>query len=285
MNDLTQKRGYLLESFRLFHLWDIPKEKVEYHYHEFYKLLFVLSGTGGYWINGERYQLETGDMVLIDRHLLHRPEFDREYERAIIYISPELLTAASAGDCDLTACFMAEGQRILRLPAGERRRFVGLIRRLEEELASGELGKDIVARGLLLRLLVELCRVAARGGAAAVQPMRPKDERVAEMLRYIDGHINEDVTAEMLAERFFLSKYHLMRIFRENTGVTIHAYVVDRRLLNARELMARGVSATEACYKAGFNSYCTFCRVYNQRFGTSPAGRRDKRLPAEETYE
>ena len=112
MNELSQKRGYLLESFRLFRLRDIPKEKVEYHYHEFYKLLIVVSGTGGYWIDGERYQLKGGDVVLLDRRLLHRPEFENEYERVIIYISPEFLTASSADDCDLTACFSSESQRL-----------------------------------------------------------------------------------------------------------------------------------------------------------------------------
>ena len=49
--------------------------------------------------------------------------------------------------------------------------------------------------------------------------------------------------------------------------------------------MAGGIGATEACYKAGFNSYCTFCRAYNQRFGMSPTGRRDRKRQSEETYE
>ena len=44
MEQTFQKRGYLLEDFRLFHMRDIPKERIEYHYHEFYKLLIVLSG-------------------------------------------------------------------------------------------------------------------------------------------------------------------------------------------------------------------------------------------------
>ena len=105
------------------------------------------------------------------------------------------------------------------------------------------------------------------------------------MLRYIDGHIQEEITAESLAERFFLSKYHMMRLFRENTGLTIHSYVTDRRLMNARELIAQGLGATEACYKAGFNSYCTFCRTYNKRFGMSPTGRTDQKLLVEETFE
>jgi len=285
MNETYQKRGYLLESFRLFHMRDIPKEKVEYHYHEFYKLLIVLSGTGGYWIDGERYQLESGDVVLLDRRLIHRPEFEREYERVIIYISPEFLRTYSAGDCDLADCFSRSGQHILRLPARDRDRVLGLIRDLELELGSAETGKDILSAGLLARALVELYRLLRREEICPVRPLRPKDERVTQMLHYIETHLGDDLSVELLAERFFLSRYHMMRLFRENTGVTIHGYVQDRRLLRARDLMEQGERATEVCYKVGFNSYCTFCRAYNKRFGMSPTGRSDKKLLVEETYE
>lgn len=285
MERTDQKRGYLLEDFRLFHMRDIPKERVEYHYHEFYKLLIVLSGTGGYWINGERYQLTAGDVVLLDRRLSHRPEFETEYERVIIYISPEFLQKSSTADCDLDLCFSTPGRHILRLPPREREEIVGLLRGLEEELASGEAGKDILSRGLLLRLLVALYRMMRRGDFASVQPLIPRDERVAEILRYIDSHIHEELCVESLAEHFFLSRYHMMRLFRENTGLTIHSYIVDRRLMSAREMIGTGMGATEACYKAGFNSYCTFCRAYNKRFGMSPTGRTDKKLRVDATYE
>lgn len=285
MGENYQKRGYLLEAFRLFHMRDIPKEKVEYHYHEFYKLLMVLSGTGGYWIDGERYQLKAGDVVLLDSRLIHRPEFETEYERVIIYISPDFLRAASAEDCDLCRCFSEPNRHVLRLPPVERERLFAFVQTLEDELASPEPGKDILARGALLRLLVGIFRIRQRSDLAPVSPLRPKDGRVAEILRYIDAHIHEEITVETLAEQMFLSKYHMMRLFREHTGVTIHAYIVDRRLMTARDLMNRGAGATEACYKAGFNSYCTFCRAYNKRFGMSPTGRRDRTLRGEETYE
>lgn len=274
-----EKRGYLLETFRLFHMRDVPKERVDYHYHEFFKLLIVLSGTGGYWIDGERYQLEGGDVVLLDSCLVHRPEFETEYERVIVYISPEFLQASSTEDCNLCSCFADPNRHVLRLPPRERERLFGLVRGLEEELASAEPGKDILARGSLLRLLVECYRIGQN--AAPVRPLRPKDERINDLLRYVDAHAHEEITIEALAERHYLSKFHMMRLFRENTGITIHAYIVDRRLMLARDLMGQGLSATEACYKAGFNSYCTFCRAYNKRFGMSPTGRTDKKLWSE----
>jgi len=285
MDEIYQKRGYLLESFRLFHMRDIPREKVDYHYHEFYKMVIVLSGTGGYWIDGERYQLESGDVVLVDRHLAHRPEFDQEYERVIIYIAPDFLERSSAADCDLCRCFSERDRRILRLPPMEQDYFRGIVRGLEEELASSEPGKDILSGGMLLRLLVEIYRMIQQGGFLPVQPMRPQDDRVSGILHYIDSHLQEELTVDLLADRFFMSKYHMMRLFRENTGVTVHTYILDRRLLRAKDLMGQGAGATTACYQAGFNSYCTFCRAYNKRFGMSPTGRSNQKLLADESYE
>ena len=59
-----EKRGYLLENFRLFHLRSQGGAEVDYHYHEFCKLLLLVSGTGGYTVEGRRYVLQPGDIVL-----------------------------------------------------------------------------------------------------------------------------------------------------------------------------------------------------------------------------
>ena len=92
-----QKRGYLLENFRLFHLRSTQDTIVEYHYHEFCKLLLLVSGSGGYVVDGQRYLLQPGDVVLIGSRSVHRPELNRDspYERIIIYISPDFLQRES----------------------------------------------------------------------------------------------------------------------------------------------------------------------------------------------
>lgn len=48
MDENYEKRGYLLEDFRLFHLKDDRGTKVDYHYHEFCKIVLLLSGSGSY---------------------------------------------------------------------------------------------------------------------------------------------------------------------------------------------------------------------------------------------
>ena len=77
----------------------------------------------------------------------------------------------------------------------------------------------------------------------------------------------------------------MLRLFRRETGATIHGYLTERRLMMARELMAGGMSATDACFRSGWRSYCSFTRAWGKRFGSTPTGRRDTAAAAEETYE
>ena len=66
-------RGYLREPFRLFHLADGRRERIEYHYHTFHKIIILLAGKASYAIEGERYDLSPGDFVLVGRGSIHRP--------------------------------------------------------------------------------------------------------------------------------------------------------------------------------------------------------------------
>ena len=45
------------------------------------------------------------------------------------------------------------------------------------------------------------------------------------ILQYIDDHLEEDLSLEFLAGEFYVSKYHIAHIFKENTGISIHQYI------------------------------------------------------------
>lgn len=270
-----EKRGYLLENFRLFHLNSPSGAKVDYHYHEFCKLLLLISGRGGYVVDGQRYLLQPGDVVLIGSRSAHRPELeeDSSYERIIIYISPEFLQQSSTADCDLLELFAAEHGHVLRLRESGRKKVFALANALEKELSGSDYGREILCGGALLRLLVEIGRSQRQEGTLNPSPVTPEDPRVVEWMAFLDRHLAEDLDMDALAERFFISKYHMMRLFRAQTGFTIHTYLLQRRLLAARQLIERGMLATEACYRCGFRSYSSFTRAYSKHFGTTPTGR------------
>jgi len=270
-----EKRGYLLENFRLFHLYSPGGANVEYHYHEFCKLLLLVSGRGGYVVDGQRYLLQPGDAVLIGGRSAHRPELEEDsaYERIIIYIDPGFLQQSSTADCDLLSLFSGQRGHVLRLKENQRKKVFSLAAALEKDLAGESFGREILSAGALLRLLVEIGRAQRQEGALNPDPVTPDDPRVVEWMHYLDRHLSEDLDIDRLAEHFFISKFHMMRLFRAQTGFTVYTYLQQRRLMAARHLIERGMRATEACYRCGFRSYSSFTRAYNKHFGTTPTGR------------
>ena len=264
-------RGYLKEPFRLFHLADSRRERIEYHYHTFHKVIILLAGKAGYAIEGERYDLSPGDFVLVGRGSIHRPEVaeDDFYERMILYIDPAYLTSLSTEDCDLESCFrqaQTAFRYVYRDEGGSR------VRQLFETLArtsrEGGYGAVLLERAQFLELMVEVNRVC-RGGhqvqAAA------GDRKVVTLLQYLNLHLTEELSIDQLAERFYISKYHMMRRFRQETGYSIYGYLTEKRLLLAQRLLAQGVSPSEAGERAGYQDYSTFSRAYKKHFGRGPS--------------
>ncbi len=270
-----EKKGYLLEDFRLFHLWGAQGVKAEFHYHEFCKLLLLVSGTGGYSADGQRYLLQRGDVELLGSRCVHRPEFDPEapYERIILYIDPEFLRRSSTPDCDLLECFSGSQGHVLRPGSALRQRLSNLALALERELSTEAYGRVILSGGILLRMLVEIGRELHRQDAQRPAPIRPSNNRILELLEYIDSHISDDLSIDHLADHCYMSKYHMMRLFRSETGQSIGSYITTRRLTLARDLISRGMSATESCFHVGFGSYSSFSRAYLRHFGATPTGR------------
>lgn len=287
MSDIYAKKGYLLEDFRLFHLKDHGESKVDYHYHEFYKILFFVSGSGGYFVEGKRYALAPGDIVLIGNQCVHRPEFDHDTacERMILYISPEFLEKESSVSCNLTDCFSKEYDHVLRPNEKLRQALFSIVVNMEQELSSNRYGKEILTTGMLLRLLVEIARSLFHKDVQKPAPMLPKDKRMLELVDYLDAHLTDELNIDALAEKFYISRFHMMRRFREETGTTIHAYISDHRLMLARDLIGQGVPATEVCFRCGFGSYSSFSRAYGKFFGTTPTGRNTLSSVLDGTYE
>ena len=282
-----EKRGYLLENFRLFHLRSECGEKVDFHYHEFCKLLFLVSGQGSYFVDGKRYLLSAGDIVLIGSRSVHKPELSEgtAYERIIIYVSPEYLQKMSAPDCDLLSLFSGENGHVLRLKEQRRRAVFALASKLEQDLENDSFGRAVLSQADLLQLLVELGRSMADSPASLPRPSMTENRRVLEIMEYLNRNLSEEIDIDQLAEQFFISKFYMMRLFQRETGTTIYSYLTQKRLLKARELMDAGMRATESCYACGFHSYSSFTRAYGKYFGTTPTGRADTTLVRAEVAE
>lgn len=270
-----RRRGYLHEPFRVFHLRDVGVEEMEYHYHEFDKIVIFLSGTAGYIIEGRSYFLEPWDVLLVSHHLIHKPVIDPEdpYERVVIYLSPEFVRASGGRDGDLSACFRLARERqfaLMRPDGGQRDLLRRRLDALETALGEGGFGAELMRSTCMVQLLIALNRAMVRDHTDRNEAASNYDPKIARALSYVNEHLGEELSVERLAAQAYASKYHFMRRFKQLTGCTVHRYVTQKRLLAAAELLRSGVSAQSACARCGFQDYSAFQRAFRAQFGQTP---------------
>ena len=111
------KRGYLNEGFRLFRLKDSRAQQLDYHYHEFDKLILFLGGKVTYVVEGVTYFLKPWDILLVPRSSIHRPVIDASepYERIILWLDRSWLSDRSDTDAPLASCFDTVQDRAFHL--------------------------------------------------------------------------------------------------------------------------------------------------------------------------
>ena len=255
----SEKKGYLNEEFRLFHIKDQTGQEFSYHYHDFHKVVIFLSGKVTYHIEGKAYHLKPWDILLVSRHAIHKSEIDASvpYERFILWIKNDIPNK------QLLQCFQKASDRSYNL--------VRLNSSLQEKLKDVLFELEASAQALFQEFMVYLNRIFLEKQYIFDKKSYSYDSQIANILKYINHHLGEDLSVDALASRHYISKYHLMRKFKEETGYTLHNYVINKRLLQARTLISEGTPILKAAHESGFAEYSTFSRAYRKQFGKAPS--------------
>ena len=275
--DRYTKKGYLYDNFKIFHLLDTNLKEIDFHYHDFHKVLIHLSGNTSYSIEGQTFDLQADDIVFVTAGEVHRPIFhdDSPYERIIIYISKEFLAEYSQDENDLSYCFrnaMEKGSHVLRLRSFKNSRVAAAVSRLTANVGGDDYANELLMQVLFLEFMVELNRAAISDEVEYIST-NYAGSKIGEIISYINEHLAEDLSVDAIASQFFLSRYYLMHTFKEETGYTIGNYITIKRLAAAQSLIDDGVAIVDAAERSGFGTYSTFLRAYKKTYGTSPKNR------------
>lgn len=269
-NEPTEKTGYLEQDFRLFHIKDQTKREFSYHYHDFHKVIIFLSGKAAYHIEGKSYYLKPWDILLVNRHAIHKPEIDFSvpYERFVLWIRNDIKST------ELLRCFQKAIDRsynLIRLDSDTQEKLKQLLYELEAALKDEKFGSELLGSALFTQFMVYVNRIFLEKQYIYDAHSYSSDSQIEELLRYINHNLTEDLSIETLARKYYLSKYHMMRKFKEETGYTIHNYIISKRLLLARTKISEGTPILKASQLSGFSDYTTFSRAYKKQFGTAPS--------------
>ena len=262
------------DTFEVFHYKGLLPVDIDVHHHDFYEVYLFIKGSAEYWIEGRRVTMAPGDLILINPTELHRsvilPEAT-DYERIVLWINKDYLHSLSENGTNLAKCFESSRENHtnrLRPNGAALSPIAAKLSSLVEEYCSDSWGKSVCLEAIFIQFMVELNRLCE----ASSQKLQKEDEDsfILKVLKYINENYSEDLTLDLLAGLFFVSKYHLSHVFRREVGVSVYRYIMLKRLMVAKELLLSGATAGEAAYACGFGDYAGFWRAFRAEYGISP---------------
>ena len=100
---------------------------------------------------------------------------------------------------------------------------------------------------------------------------------VSTIKDYIDEHLGDNIRKEDLTELLHLNEDYLTRIFKKETGKSIKSYIIEQKMLAARELLqTTSLSVSSVAIQMGYSNFSHFAASYKKEFGITPAEEKKK---------
>lgn len=267
-------RQYMLsKDYEVFHYLNNDLAGVNLHHHDFYECYLFLSGDVTYLIEGKTYCLMPGDIILINSKELHQAIINNKeitYERIVLWLDKAFLKKLSTGETDLTLCFENPSKKnVIRADVELQQTIKTILNKLLSLEYYKGIGYDLLYKAYITELMVYINNISFNEKAYIGIDMK-KSNLIEDILDYINNHIEEDITVDMLSEQFYLSKFHLSREFKKHTGTTIHRYIVQKKLIAAKELILSEIPITDVYKQCGFGDYSNFFRAFKNEYGITP---------------
>ena len=269
-------RQYMLsEDYEVFYYSDTHFRSVGSHSHGYYELYFFEEGAVTMVIDEKPYPLRSGDVIVIPPGIDHRAQLtdpEKPYRRFVFWQSKTFLEALERRSPDygyLLRRAEDRGRYVYHFDLPTFNAFRTKLFTLLDEIHADRFGKEAAIDLSISDLLLFLGRTVYER-----EQRRNRKEQLSRyeaITQYVDGHLDEPLSLDVLAQKFYLSKYYLVHLFRENTGLSVHQYILKKRLAACCDAMRGGTAVGEAYRQWGFGDYSAFYRAFRKEYGMSPS--------------
>jgi AraC-like DNA-binding protein len=262
------------KDFEIYYYSDLHMKQVENHKHDYYEFYFFLEGEMSIMIEGMAYRLKPGDVVLIPPGISHYAKIHNTevpYRRFVFWISrsyyKHLIDSSEVYGYVLQYVNEAK-ENLFHNDIISFNTIQAKILQLMEEIQNKQFGWEEKITLCVNDLMLHLNRIVYERNHTHSQT--EEKSLYQNLIYYIDNHMEEELTLEQIARAFYVSKYHIAHVFKDNIGISLHQYIMKKRLKISKEAIESGMSIKEAFAMSGLNEYSSFFRAYKKEYGITP---------------
>ncbi|MBD2865319.1 AraC family transcriptional regulator [Paenibacillus oceani] len=271
-------RSAMFSFTRYSYRQDSCNESPVIHAHPQYEIGYIHSGSFSYMMGGRKIDIESGDLILLSGltiHGVHARVHDMIGSKFVFDAQLAQIFSSSLLSYSPLEPFKTVNNARIRLGAEDREEFERILAQIDRfhrlhRQDQTQFNRMLVAFFDLLLFIGAQCGVAELERSS---PSKEKERLVREVIEFIERHFADDLRLENMEAEFYTSKYHLSRIFREVTGLSIFEYLCHKRIEQAKWLLHEHAcehAVSDICYRVGYNHPAHFSRVFKKLVGMSP---------------
>ncbi|MBE6002267.1 MAG: helix-turn-helix domain-containing protein [Sarcina sp.] len=271
----TRRQYMLSRDFEIYYYSDTGHYNVDLHTHDYYEFYFYMEGRVDFEIGERRQALKSGDFVIVPPGTPHRAFVEdpsMPYRRFVFWISSDFAgqLAERLPDFSFLSEYMNKKNHrdIFHCDSITFNGILSKALQLLEEIHGDRFARDSAIEIRVEDLLLVLCRTVYDH---VTPSQKSADSHLHHrIIEYINENPEQDISLDNLAEQFFVSKYHIAHTFKEHYGISVHQYLIKRRLSACREAILMNEKISEVCLAYGFRDYPSFFRAFRKEYGMSP---------------
>lgn len=251
------------------------------HFHNEYEIYYLVEGERYYFIENQTYLVGRGNLVLVNKKQIHKTSMGAisNHDRILLEIQGEVFEPIAEQLGFNLEKFFSKSYGVYELGTGDKEYVDNLFRDMEHELSQKATGYEAVIKMRIIELIIYADRT--KKSFCVQKPVETvqtaKHQKVHEVAEYIIQNYQDSLSLDIIAQKFYVSKCYLSRIFKEVTGFTVNEFINMQKIRAAQELlMKRDYNITEISKLLGYESITYFEKVFRKYVETSPLKFRKK---------
>lgn len=266
------------EDFSIFHKITSANEQHNFHIHDEFEIMLILSDGMMCAVGEQTYMLPKNSLLLFNNMDLHMINTVKPgpSERYVVSFRPEYLELLSSDKTNLLECFFfrpTSDPNLLPLSDGQASLLTDILVRITDYRSpeNAQLyGSDLFVKILLIELLLRVNAMYRDYHNITAPTISQNYSLVYNVMIFIHKYYWDDITLDTLSQQFYINKFYLCSLFKSVTGTSPNQYLINCRLMKAKELLLNHMTVEQVCSQVGYNNLSHFSRAFKKHTGMSP---------------